>query len=479
MEFPHSYPAGWTTLPERGLPNRRGRPSKLAPCGGRGAGMKRAFVRALRGADIHFLRVITCSTANVIRGKAVSTDAIEGVFEHGVGVTAGLPAFPVMYDSVVEGSGLGPVGEIRLVPDWNTFQIVPYAPGHAQVIGDLMLEGQPWPLDPRHALKRVVAEASEAGLEVQAGYELEFYLLDDNNRPVDETVFASTLGMDMAHGVVGEIVNALAAQDIVAQQFYPEAGPGHFELPLAPADALTTADRMLYARQTLHAVARRMGLKAVLLPKVFESTAGNGAHCHFSLWRDGRNIVGDPRSPHGLSAEATGFIAGILHHLPGLAALTVASRNSYRRLRPGIWAGAFRTWGIDNREAAVRVPSDPSGAAPSHFELKTSDASSNPYLALAAIIASGLDGMRRSLALPRPAQKDPARLSDAERRELVADPLPETLEIALAALEADPVLMDVLGSQLSQAYIAVKRFEWQALKDLPLEEEVRLLMERY
>jgi len=441
--------------------------------------MKTALVRALRGARIRFVRVITCSTANVIRSKAANVDCLEDVFEHGVGVTAALPGLPVMYDAVVPESGLGPVGEIRLMPDWETLQLVPYAPGHAQVIGDLMLDGQPWPLDPRQFLRRMVAEAGKAGFGVHAGYELEFYLLDANRRPIDDTVFAATLGMDVAHRVIGEIVDALGAQDIIVQQFYPEAGPGQYELPLAPADPLTGADRMVYARQTLHAVARQAGMKAVLLPKVFDDEAGNGAHCHFSLWREGRNVIGDPRAAHGLSTEAMSFVAGILDHLPALAALTVASRNSYRRLRPQTWSGAFRAWGTDNREAAVRVPSGANRTAPGHIELKTSDASSNPYLALGGVIAAGLDGLRRKLAPPAPVQEDPARLSEAERSQRGMDPLPDTLEMAVGALERDPVLMDALGPELARAYIAVKRFEWQALKDLPLEEEVTLLMERY
>lgn len=441
--------------------------------------MKTALVRALRGARIRFVRLITCSTSNVIRSKAANVECLEDVFEHGVGVTAALPALPVMYDSVVQGSGLGPVGEIRLMPDWETLQLIPYAPGHAQVIGDLMLDGQPWPLDPRHFLRRMVAEAGKAGFAVQAGYELEFYLLDANRRPADDTVFAATLGMDVAHRVIGEIVEALGAQDIIAQQFYPEAGPGQFELPLAPADPLTSADRMVYARQTLHAVARQAGMIAVLLPKVFDDEAGNGAHCHVSLWREGRNVIGDPRTAHSLSTEAMSFIAGILDHLPALAALTVASRNSYRRLRPRTWSGAFRAWGTDNREAAVRVPSGANRTPPGHIELKTSDASSNPYLGLGGVIAAGLDGLRRKLAPPAPVQEDPARLSEAERGQRGIDPLPDSLEAAVGALERDPVLMDALGPELAQAYIAVKRFEWQALKDLPLEEEVSLLRERY
>src|SRR5262249_30821778 len=168
------------------------------------------------------------------------------------------------------------------------------------------------------------------------------------------------------------------------------------------------------------------------------------------------------------------FVAGILDHLPALAALTVASRNSYRRLRPQTWSGAFRAWGTDNREAAVRVPSGANRTAPSHIELKTSDASANPYLALGATIAAGLDGLRRGLTPPAPVQDDPARLSEAERSARGVDPLPDSLEAAVAALERDPVLMEALGPDLAQAYIAVKRFEWQALKDLPLEEEVSL-----
>jgi glutamine synthetase len=441
--------------------------------------MKKALLRALRGADVRFVRVITCSIANVIRGKAANVDGLDELAEHGVGVTAALPALPVMSDTVVEGSGLGPVGEIRLVPDWDTFQLVPYAPGHAQVIGDLCLDGRPWPLDPRDFLRRMVRDAATQRLDVQAGYELEFYLLDDGGRPADDTVFAATLGMDVAHDVIRDIVATLGAQGIIVQQIYPESGPGQYELPLAPADAVTAADHMIFARQTLHAVARRAGLRAVLLPKVFAHTAGNGAHCHLSLWRAARNITPDPGSAHGISAEASHFIAGVLEHLPALAALTLASPNSYRRLQPRAWSGAFRVWGMDNREAAVRVPSGPRGGPPGHVEVKASDASANPYLALGAIVAAGLDGIRRRLALPSPVQSDPANLSDAERRDRGIDPLPETLESALSALEADRVLTEALGPGLAQAYVAVKRFEWGALKDLPLKEEVKLLMERY
>src|SRR5215471_3007301 len=147
--------------------------------------MKLALMRALRGAQVRFVRVITCSTANVIRGKAASIDCLDDVFLHGVGVTAALPALPVMHDVVVQESGLGPAGEVRLMPDWDTLQLIPYAPGHAQTIGDLMLDGRPWPLDPRGFLRRIVAGAREEGLAVQAGYELEFYLLDDQRRPLD------------------------------------------------------------------------------------------------------------------------------------------------------------------------------------------------------------------------------------------------------------------------------------------------------
>lgn len=199
----------------------------------------------------------------------------------------------------------------------------------------------------------------------------------------------------------------------------------------------------------------------------------------WSLWRNAENISGDPQQPSGISAEAGAFIAGILNHLPALCAVTIPSKTSYRRIRPHFWAGAFRAWGHQNREAAVRVCKNKQGTNASRFEFKTADATANPYLALGAIIAAGLDGINRNLELPEEVNIDPGLIPEPERRDRGIDLLPQDLGEALDALRSDKVLLEAFGEELANSYVAVRQNEWDNLKDLSLEEEVALLLERY
>jgi glutamine synthetase len=171
-------------------------------------------------------------------------------------------------------------------------------------------------------------------------------------------------------------------------------------------------------------------------------------------------------------------VAGILHHLPALMAVTTPSVNSYRRLQPHVWSGAFRCWGVDNREAAVRVPSNPVGP-PNHIELKTVDASANPYLALGLVIAAGLDGIRQGLTPADPVTVDPGYLPEHDRQSRQLDRLPAHLGDAIAHLNHDHLLLDALGADLAQAFVAVRTAEWETLKDMELEDEVQLLLQRY
>lgn len=444
--------------------------------------MESTLSKSLEAIGVRFIRVLWCDNANVIRGKAIHIGALSHHLEHGVGICAAQQAIPVMYDAVVPGSGLGPVGEIRLVPDWSTLRQLPYAPSHARVIGDMVKDGLPWSLCPRNFLKRMVAEAQAQGLEVMAAFENEFYLLQGGVEgivPADNTVFASTQAMDLNQKVIDEIAEALVAQDIPVEQYYPESGPGQHEISVRYTEALSAADRQIAFRETVRAVALRHGLKASFLPKIFADKAGSGCHLHLSLWHEGQNLVPDPAGVAGLSQTARAFIAGILHHLPALMVLTTPSPNSYRRIRPHFWSGAFRAWGLDNREAAVRVPTHPASPSPTNFELKTVDASANPYLAIGAVIAAGLDGIRRSLDPGEPVAQDPGNLPESERNARGIDPLPAILGEAIAHFSCDVILSDALGPELNQAYLAVRSSEWEAMKELELEQEVQLLLERY
>lgn len=428
----------------------------------------------------HFVRILWCDNANVIRAKAFHIGFLEEHQHQGISLSMAQQAIPVMYDAVAPGSGLGPVGEVWLVPDWSTLNTLPYAPGHARTIGDMMSQGAPWPLCPRGFLKRVLADAALEGLQVQAAFENEFYLLRPTETgfvPVDDTVFAASLSMDLNRVVIDQIVTALMSQNIPVERYYPEAGPGQHEISIRYAEALTAADRQIVFRETVRGVALNHQLRAAFLPKLFADKAGSGCHLHLSLWRNGENLMPDPQGQ--LSPIARQFVAGILQHLPALMALTTPSTNSYRRLQPHFWSGAFRCWGMDNREAAIRVPSNPQLPSPTHIELKTIDASANPYLALGAVITAGLAGIRQQLVLADPVAIDPGDLSDRDRQQRGIDRLPTQLGAAIDHLTGDRLLLDALGPGLAQAFLAVRQAEWRAMGEMTLEAEAKLLWERY
>ncbi|MGY2894789.1 glutamine synthetase family protein [Deinococcus sp. UYEF24] len=435
----------------------------------------------LDAAGVRYLRVLWCDNANIIRARAVR---VRPLGEVSVRISSGQMALPVMGDTVVAGSGLGPVGEAELVPDWDTLRLLPYAPGEAAVIGNLEVRGLPWQHCPRAFLREQLAGLAELGLSVQSAFENEFYLLRRATDellgellPADTTVYAATGSMNQHRVFIHALSGALEAQGLEPETYYPESGPGQQELAVQRSGALRSADHQIIFRETVRGVAQEHGYVASFLPKVFEQAAGSGCHINLSLWQGETNVTGDADQPTGLSLLAQHFIAGVLLHLPALCALSIPSRNSYRRIRPHAWAGAYCTWGYANREAAVRVSGGSTGAT--RFELKTADASANPYLALGALIAAGLDGVRRSLPLPAEVTTDPGHLSEQERAEGQIRPLPTTLGEAITALEQDPVLLNALGAERATTYLAVRRAEWEALQELSLQDELRLLAERY
>lgn len=442
--------------------------------------MDSTLYASLQAAKTRWIRILWCDNANIIRGKAFHLNVLDDHRDYGIGIAMAQQAVPAMYDAVAPNSGLTPVGEVWLVPDWASLRLLPYAPGHARVMGDMVDQGQPWSCCPRLFLKRCLAEAERLGFTVMAAFENEFSLLQMGQEypvPADSTVFASTLAMDLGQAVIDEISEALILQEIQVERYYPESGPGQHEISVRYAPAVQAADQQIAFRETVHAIARRHQIQASFLPKIYADKAGNGCHLHLSLWQDGRNLL--PTATGELSPLGQAFVAGILAHLPALMALTTPSPNSYRRIQPHCWSGAFCAWGYDNREAAIRIPSNPVRPSPTHIEVKTVDASANPYLALGAVIMAGLDGIRRDLRPGEPAAVDPGHWSDAERQQRGVTRLPTQLGDAIAQLEADHLLLTALGDDLARAFLAVRLAEWNAMKDLTLNEEVQLLLERY
>lgn len=425
--------------------------------------------RRVDEAGLRFVRFLWCGNDGTIRAKASSRHGLEGRLRAGIGLTVGMQAMNSL-DQLQPVEGMGAIGEVRLVPDLETFRVLPYAPASGAVLVDhVALDGEPAAVCQRSFLKRQAARLAEDGAVLEASFENEFTLAvvaDGGCRPVDESLCFSTIGMAAAQEYVEALADALERQEIVLEQYYAELGHGQQEISTGHAPALRAADEQVLVRETIRGVAARLGYVASLAPKPWPEAAGNGAHIHFSLWsEDGsRNLFHDSSRADRLSDTARQFIAGVLAHLPGLCGLTAPSFNSYHRLVPQYWAGAFTAWGHDNREAPLRVPSVFAGMeeASTNAELKSADATCNPYLAVGGLIAAGLDGLERSLEPPEPVEVDPATLPDSEREARGIHRLPETQEEALAALESDDVLTAALGPVLTQSYLAVRSSEWSA-----------------
>lgn len=428
------------------------------------------FAKRANEEGLRLVRFLWCGNDGTIRGKASSLRGLEGRLESGIGLTVGMQAMNSL-DQLQPVEGMGPVGEVRLVPDLETFRVLPYAPHSGALLVDLVaLDGRPAPQCPRSFLKRMEASLEERGLTFEVAFENEFSLAtrsEDGFTPLDSSLCFSTIGMTASQAYVDDLVEALDAQGIGLEQYYTELGHGQQEISTPHAAAVRAADEQVLVRETIRGVAARHGLVASLAPKPWPDVAGNGCHIHFSLWEDGRNRFHDATRADNLSDDARSFIAGVLEHVTGLCGLTAPSFNSYRRIVPNYWAGAFTCWGHDNREAPVRVPSVFRGSeeASTNVELKSADASCNPYLAVGGLIAAGLDGLERGLEPPEPVEVDPTTIAEDERARLGVDPLPATQEVALDALEADRLLMDALGERLATSYLAVRRSEWAAYSE--------------
>jgi glutamine synthetase len=233
---------------------------------------------------------------------------------------------------------------------------------------------------------------------------------------------------------------------------------------------LATADKRVMVLEAIRGVAYRRGLRTTMAPKPYLEGAGNGHHLHVSLYEGDSPVLFDTSG--ALSGPGSGFVAGILEHMPAVMVFTAPSPNSYQRLAPGMWASAYAAYGLDNREAAVRLASPVAGkeSATANVEIKPVDVTSNPYLALAAVLAAGMDGMDRDLDPGEPTMVDPATLSEEERASKGIRPLPSSPDEALDALEQDDALVEALGRPLVRTHVAVARAQAATARELPPEE---------
>lgn len=412
--------------------------------------------------------------AGITRVKAVPAQRLPDAAERGVGMSPVFDVFTSDDASTTSDHLGGPDGDLRLFPDLDRLTTLAAQPGWAWAPVDRYDQlGAPHPACQRQFARRMTERATAAGLELRMGFETEWVVTRapegqnpaaaDAYQALDYPCAGPAYGMTRLvelSDYLRDVTEALAVQDIDVLQIHPEYAPGQFEVTTAPGDPVRAADDVVLVRETIRAVSARHGLRASFAPSVVAGQVGNGCHLHLSLHHDGQSLHRTPEAQWGLAPDAVAFLGGILTALPALLAIGCPSPASYLRLQPSHWAGVYQCWGVENREAALRLitgaPDDPDGG---HAEVKTFDAAANPYLAVGAVIAAGLHGIESATALPAPQTGDPGTLGVRERARRGIVRLPATLTEAADRLEKSAPLYEAMGEVLHGAVLAVRRAE--------------------
>ena len=415
----------------------------------------------LTAAGVHTLIAQFTDIHGVAKGKFVPLQHINELLTDGMGFSG----------ASIAGTGLarhGARSEYYARGNASTAQVLPWLPGYARVVCDGFVNGEPFDGCPRQVLHRAEARLAARGWHCRTGIEPEFFLLrreGDEWRPADLHDRLDKPSYDLKSlprqaELLRELQETLEACGLDVLQLDHEDAHGQYEINFVHDLALRSADHLMLFKMAAHAIAEQYGAVFSMMPKPFANQPGSGMHMHVSLWKghgDNAQCLFTDRE-HGLSPLARHFIAGVLHHSAGLCALAAPTVNSYKRLVVGetlsgtSWAPAYIAHGPNNRTALVRT-------LPGRFEWRLPDASANPYLASAGLIAAGMDGIDRALPLGPACEDDLFNMSLAQVRERGIGLLPQSLDQALDALEADPVLTEALGQGLTQQFLQLKREE--------------------
>src|SRR6476660_9780334 len=375
----------------------------------------------------------------------------------------------IMFDgSSIEGFVRIEESDMLLAPDLSTFQVFPWGDPESRicrVICDINTpDGNPFAGDPRGVLKRVLARAASLGFSMNAGMEAEFFLF----RPNDEgeaTTDTHDVGsyFDLAPADLGEearrsMVDVLARMGFEVEASHHEVAHGQHEIDFRYADALKTADNIATFRFVVKHVAQQFGLVASFMPKPIFGQNGSGMHTHQSLFKGKDNAFWSEKAEWQLSKVALHYIGGLLKHARGMCAITNPLVNSYKRLVPGYEAPVNVAWSLRNRSPMLRIP-DRRGAG-TRVEHRVPDPAANPYLALAVMLAAGLDGIETKADWREPVNANIWEMSHREKRRLRIDDLPHNLSDACDELEKDSVITAALGPHITAHFLAAKRQEW-------------------
>jgi glutamine synthetase len=436
----------------------------------------RELVVGLERQDVAGVALTFVDNAGICRVKSVPVAGLAHAAAWGVGMSPVFDSF-LADDSIAPGGS--PDGDLRLLPDLDRLTVLAGQPGWAWAPADRYTQdGEPHPGCQRLFAGRMADRAAAAGLDVLMGFEIEWAV---GLTGTDEFVPACA---GPAYGMARLVElsdyclalhRALAAEGLQVLQVHPEYAAGQFEVSVAPAGPVAAADQAVLVRETVRAVSARHGLRASFAPVVVAGTVGNGGHVHLSVRRGGASLLAGGDGRYGLTAAGEAFLAGLLAELPALVAIGAPGPASRLRLVPSHWAGVHACWGLENREAALRLVTGSAGERDraANLEIKCVDQSANPYLLAGALLAAGLSTVDTEARLPEPVAGDPA----GREAELGVQLLPDAAA-ALAALGRSPVRA-ALGEQLYAAFADVRGAEAAGAAGLAAEELVAATRWRY
>jgi glutamine synthetase len=414
-------------------------------------------LRTVEERGIRFIRLWFTDVQGFLKSVSISPSELEVAFDEGM----------TFDGSAIDGYARVQEADMLARPDAASFQILPWRPDQqvARMFCDIVTpDGAPFEGDPRGVLKRNLGAAAEMGFTFYVAPELEFFYFRDsgpNPEVLDRGGYFDLTPLDNAQEYRRKTINALELLGIPVEHSHHEVAPSQHEIIVRYTDALTMADNIMTFRLTVKEVAMEHDIYATFMPKPLEDFDGSGMHLHLSLFEGDRNAFFEPGSDNGLSKVGQQFVAGLLTHAAEITAVTNQWVNSYKRLVAGFDAPIWISWARNNQSALVRVPLAKKGKSSSvRVEYRSPDAAANPYLALSAVLAAGMAGIRNGYELPPEVQDDVHALTASERSAAGIARLPETLADALDRMERSELMAEALGEHVFSWFLRNKRKEW-------------------
>ena len=438
---------------------------------------KEDIIKFVEENDVEFIRLQFTDLFGILKNVAIPKSQLKKALDN-----------QMMFDgSSIDGFARIEESDMCLRPDLDSFVIFPWRPQTgkvARLICDVYkTDGTPFEGDPRHILKKAMAEAEKMGYTFNVGPECEFFLfnVDENGAPTtnsnDQAAYFDLGPNDLGENARRDMVLTLEDMGFVIEASHHECAPAQHEIDFKYGEAVKTADSIMTFKLAVKTIAQRHGLHATFMPKPKANMAGSGMHINMSLEKDGKNVFADENGKNGLSEEAYHFIAGLMKHINGIVAITNPLVNSYKRLIPGYEAPVYIAWSAKNRSPLIRIPA--ARGKGTRVELRNPDPTANPYLALAVCLIAGLDGIKNKLEVCDSVDANIYAMTKKERRERGIDSLPETLIDAVKHLEKDELIMEFLGEETAEKYIEAKKAEWKSYTVAVSEGEVNQYLSTY